>query len=223
LIHAIRCGKKDSAIVLLGAFSRWINYLDDTDLKKPETQKYLRSLRAGLYYAINEGLARSQSDLIASFMQTLIMSEGNRWIHAHVSEVGIALNAGAEGKAPQVADTSVRKFATRELGKAGMIASFEDYVANAAIDLVLMAAWRNVQHYVDGADPIPIYYFARDDRVYKDFVDKVDKHRSWIQKKCPRRLKRQVKVLEERLEMRTVNLRRKLELLAVDLEKAENN
>lgn len=76
--------------------------------------------------AINEGLAKSQSDLIASFLQTLIMSEGDKWVFAQVSTVSRALNSGSESKPVQVAGEAVRKFVTRELGKAGLIASLED-------------------------------------------------------------------------------------------------
>jgi len=45
LVHAIRTGNKDVAIVLLGAFSRWINYLEDADIRKAQTQSYLKTLR----------------------------------------------------------------------------------------------------------------------------------------------------------------------------------
>ena len=45
LVHAIRTGNKDVAIVLLGAFSRWVNYLDDVDVQKPQTQTHLKALR----------------------------------------------------------------------------------------------------------------------------------------------------------------------------------
>lgn len=45
LVHAIRTGNKDVAIVLLGAFSRWVNYLEDSELEKPQTRSYLKALR----------------------------------------------------------------------------------------------------------------------------------------------------------------------------------
>ena len=76
--------------------------------------------------AINQGLAKNQPDLIASFMQTLIMSEGDKWVWAQVANVALELNAGAEGKPVAWAGAAVRKFATRELGKADFIASLED-------------------------------------------------------------------------------------------------
>lgn len=59
-------------------------------------------------------------------MQTLIMSEGDKWVFSQASTVARALNAGSEGRPVQVAGEAVRKFATKELGKADLIASFED-------------------------------------------------------------------------------------------------
>ena len=76
--------------------------------------------------AINEGLSMSQSDLIASFLQTLIMSEGDIWICTQVGTVSLALNLRHEDKPVQVAGQAVRKFATKELGKAELIPSVED-------------------------------------------------------------------------------------------------
>ena len=49
-MHAIRTGNKDVAIVLLGAFSRWVNYLEDADIRKPQTQTYLKALRASTIF-----------------------------------------------------------------------------------------------------------------------------------------------------------------------------
>jgi hypothetical protein len=100
--------------------------LEDSDIRKAETQSQLKVLRTGLKLAINQGLANSQPDLIASFMQTLIMSEGDQWVWAQVSMVARELNAGAEGRPVESAGTAVRRFTTRELGKAGLIASLED-------------------------------------------------------------------------------------------------
>ncbi len=59
-------------------------------------------------------------------MQTLVMSEGDKWVIAQASTVARALNSGNEGKPVQVAGEAVRKFTTKELGKAGLIASLED-------------------------------------------------------------------------------------------------
>ncbi|KAF5321593.1 hypothetical protein D9619_000465 [Psilocybe cf. subviscida] len=200
LVHAIRTGNKDVAIVLLGAFSRWVNYLEDSEFQKPQTRTYLKALRVGLKLAINEGLASSQIELIASFMQTLIMSEGDKWVVAQVYEISRALSMGSDGKPVATAGASVRRFATRELGKADLIASLEDY------DLLMMGAWANVLNTISG-DPLPSYYFARDDRVYKAFTDRLDTHKSQIQRSCGRRLRWQLQVLREVLDGRALTFR----------------
>ncbi|GAW07654.1 hypothetical protein LENED_009662 [Lentinula edodes] len=112
-------------------------------------------------------------------MQTLIMSEGDKWIHAQTSNVVIALRAGTAGEPVKTADAAVRKFATKELGKAELIASLEDYIANAVIDLLLLAAWTLALETING-DPIPISYFARDDRMYKALVERLEKNEKVI-------------------------------------------
>ena len=81
---------------------------------------------ANLKVAIDYGLQRSQSDLMASFMQTLVMSEGDKWVTGQAHTVALALRSGTDGKPVQTAATAVRKFATKELGKAELIASLED-------------------------------------------------------------------------------------------------
>ena len=54
------------------------------------------------------------------------MSEGDRWVTAQASAVALALHAGTAGKPVAAAQAAVRKFATKELGKAGLIATLED-------------------------------------------------------------------------------------------------
>ncbi|KAL0570756.1 hypothetical protein V5O48_011199 [Marasmius crinis-equi] len=128
LLHAMRIGNshREVAIVLLGAFSRFINHLDESDLQQPKTKTLLKALRTNLKLAIDFGLSKSQSDLTASFMQTLIMSEGDKWVANRISDIMLALRAGTAGEPVQAAETAVRKFATRELGKAELIATLED-------------------------------------------------------------------------------------------------
>lgn len=86
------------------------------------------SLHTGtnLKLAIDYGLQQSQSDLVASFLQTLIMSEGDKWVVAQASNIGLALRAGTAGKPVETAGSAVRSFATKELGKASVIAALED-------------------------------------------------------------------------------------------------
>ena len=79
-----------------------------------------------LKLAIDYGLQKSQSDLIPSFLQTLIMSEGDKWVSAQVVTVSGFLREGNTARPVQQAQLTVRKFATRQLGKADAIAALED-------------------------------------------------------------------------------------------------
>ena len=47
LLHAMRVGAshRDVAIILLGAFSRWVNHLEDEEVTKPKTKALLKALR----------------------------------------------------------------------------------------------------------------------------------------------------------------------------------
>ncbi|KAK7470743.1 hypothetical protein VKT23_002163 [Stygiomarasmius scandens] len=222
LLHAMRIGKShnDVAIILLGAFSRYINHLTDEDLKKPGTRTLLKALRANLKVAIDYGLAKSQEHLIASFMQTLIMSEGDKWIIGQINNIGLALRAGTAGEPVKTASAAVRKFATRELGKADLIASLEDYVANATADLLILGAWSLALETIQ-AEAIPLSYFARDDRVQKAFVERLDKHEAVIHTALSRRLKWQFRVLRTVLEGRNTSYRTKIDTLAEELDQGD--
>jgi hypothetical protein len=79
-----------------------------------------------LKVAIDYGLQSSQSDLLASFLQTLVMSEGDIWILEQVKLVGKALRRGPSARPVEVSRTSVKRVATHALGKAPLIADLED-------------------------------------------------------------------------------------------------
>ena len=51
------------------------------------------------------------------------------------------------------------------------------------------------------------YYFARDDRVYKNFIDRIDRHRAEIKHSCTRQLQWQLQVLKNGLEGRSLTFR----------------
>ncbi|KAI0676826.1 hypothetical protein C8Q78DRAFT_1086682 [Trametes maxima] len=220
LIHAMRIEHTDMAIILLGAFSRYINNLPDEDLEKAETKKLLKMLRINLKTAIDFGLQKQQKDLMASFLQTLIMSEGDSWIALQTADIAVALRQGTEGKPVHNAQAAVRSFATKSLGQADFIASLEDYIANATADLLMMGAWSLVLQVIQG-EPLPNYYFARDDRVYRAFVERLDKHKDAIQLKVGRRLRWQLRVLRTQLEGRNRTFRSKVESLAKELDEGE--
>ena len=79
-----------------------------------------------LKLAIDYGLQTSQSDLIASFLQTLIMSEGDQWVLAQIASISGALREGTAGRPVEQAGKTDRKFATKQHGKAESIAALED-------------------------------------------------------------------------------------------------
>jgi hypothetical protein len=54
------------------------------------------------------------------------MSEGDKWVVAQASNIGLALRAGTAGKPVETAGSAVWSFATKELGKASVIAALED-------------------------------------------------------------------------------------------------
>jgi len=211
---------RDVAIVLLGAFSRYVNYLTDEEIGMPQTKIMLKALRTNLKLAIDYGLQQSQSDLVPSFLQALVMSEGDKWVSTQASNIGLALRAGTAGKPVQAAGSAVRSFATKELGKAAAIAALEDYVANATADLLMLGAWSSAMGLIH-SQPIPTYYFARDDRVYKAFVERLELHKGAIQLKLNRRLRWQLRVIAKVLEGRYTTYRSKVELLAGQLDEGE--
>jgi len=219
LIHAMRIGRShhDVAITLLGAFSRYINHLEEVDFAKKETRSLLVSLRGNLKVAIDYGLQSSQSDLLASFLQTLVMSEGDTWIREQVKLVGTALRRGPSAHPVEVARSSVKRVATRALGRAPLIADLEDYISNATVDLLMMAAWSLALESFSG-EHLPPYYFARDDRVYRVFTERLDKHRDNIDRRLSGRLKSQIASLRSILQGRARSWHGKVELLESELD-----
>jgi len=219
LVHCMRIGKshQDIAIILLGAFSRWINNLTDEDMRSPKTKVLLRALRTNLKVAIDFGLQSSQNDLIASFMQTLVMSEGDQWVLEQVQAIAFALREGTDGKPVKTAEHAVRRFATKELGKTNHILALEDYVANATADLVMCAAWHCALDAIPG-EPIPTWYFARDDRVHKTLLANLDQHATSINRSAGRRLRWQFRVIRAVMEGNSRTYRQKVEILAEELD-----
>ncbi|KAH9038829.1 hypothetical protein EDB84DRAFT_1587807 [Lactarius hengduanensis] len=209
LIHAMRIGRShhDVAITLIGAFSRYINHLEEVDFAKRETRSLLVSLRGSLKVAIDYGLQSSQSDLLASFLQTLVMSEGDTWIREQVKLVGTALRRGPSARPVEVAQSSVKRVATRALGRAPLIADLEDYISNATVDLLMMASWNLALESFSG-EHIPPYYFARDDRVYRVFTERLDNGR----------LKSQFSSLRSILQGRARSWHGKVELLELEFD-----
>lgn len=58
-----------------------------------------------------------QRDLIASFLQTLVMSEGDQWVKNTVAAVAYALRDSINGRPIETAETAIRGYAKVNLGK----------------------------------------------------------------------------------------------------------
>ena len=69
------------------------------------------------------------------------MSEGDAWLHKAVYEISLLVR-DPNSSPVKAAETMVRQFCTKELrGVQGGVSGVEEYIANAALDLVIMAAW----------------------------------------------------------------------------------
>ncbi|KAG6825389.1 hypothetical protein H0H92_003856 [Tricholoma furcatifolium] len=133
LLYAMQYGKPCEEVILflVGAISQWINRLNDADFSKPVTMKMLKLARANLKFAIDEGLAKLQTGLIASFLQTLVMCEGDRWIRDQIMTISFALKGKGAENPVEVAGSVVRRFCTTNLQNADLIADVEDYTSMA--------------------------------------------------------------------------------------------
>lgn len=72
------------------------------------------------------------------------MSEGDSFLHKAIYDLTLLLRSSPLRTSRPVAhaEEMVRRFCTKELrGVAGGIGEVEEYVANAALDLVIMAVW----------------------------------------------------------------------------------
>ncbi|KIK30599.1 hypothetical protein PISMIDRAFT_20766 [Pisolithus microcarpus 441] len=213
LLHAMRIGQshRDVAILLLGAFSRWINHLEDSEMQLPKTRIILKALRINLKLAIDYGLYKSQSDLIASFLQTLVMSEGDKWVRAQIHTVSIALRSGSAGKPVSTAEAAVRKFATRELSRADAIAALEDYIANATVDLLLLSTWSMALDSITG-EPIPVADSSTISREMTEFSERSQIAWSYTRTRY---------IVTQVLDDRHVTYRAKVEVLTSELDESD--
>jgi hypothetical protein len=103
----------------------------------------------------------------------LIMSEGDSWIHKTAHDLGLLMR-DPDGRPVAEAEALVRRFATRELRSVpGGVADVEEYVWNATLDLVIMAAWGVAAGQID-AEPLPTYTFARDLRTFGELKEAME-------------------------------------------------
>jgi hypothetical protein len=128
LVYAMRCGEKwgETVIVLVGALSRWVNHLEDAAELTQEEKGVLKALRINLKAGIDFGLQSHQTTLISSYLQVLIMSDGDQFIHKAAGDLTLAWRQGPPSKPVALAGQLVRKFMTKELQNAEGIAAVED-------------------------------------------------------------------------------------------------
>ncbi|CAK9786642.1 uncharacterized protein COLE_02484 [Cutaneotrichosporon oleaginosum] len=176
VVYAARIGPshRDVLILIVGAFSRFVNQLDEEDFQKKEVQNTLKMLRANLKLAIDNALLpQNQPHLLSSYLQVLIMSEGDSWIHKTAHDLGLLMR-DPDGRPVAEAEALVRRFATRELRSVpGGVADVEEYVWNATLDLVIMAAWGVAAKQIDAED-LPTYTFARDLRTLNELAQAME-------------------------------------------------
>ncbi|PWZ02574.1 hypothetical protein BCV70DRAFT_209186 [Testicularia cyperi] len=216
--YAISLGKgwEGISIVLIGALSKFVNTLPDDDdeyeisapgaaapgtvsnnkTKKPKklqldprTMQRLRKIRVNLKLAIDHSLFQEQNNLLASYLQVLVMSEGSPFLLNAVETIQHCLTSKLGDPVTQ-ARSQVLQFVTDSLKhKHDRIAAVKDYISNAQGDLLLMALWNTVRlpksaleqqtdpssEVQDLANPLPLYFFARDDRVTSHFIERVER------------------------------------------------
>ncbi|KAI5481734.1 hypothetical protein MNV49_000011 [Pseudohyphozyma bogoriensis] len=201
LVHAMRHGQshREVAILLTGAISKQVNTLTDEDLHNlsPHLKSLLRAIRANLKLAISYGIASSQTDLLASYLQVIIMSEGDKLIAESAQKVALALRTGPQGRPVGAARELLEKWVSKEL-KEQEVAAVGEYLNNATGDLVLMGLWFVATDEIPG-EAIPTYYFARDDRITAA-------------------LKERIESSIEIMEKRSINGRQKVDLLRAALD-----
>ncbi|WWC65443.1 uncharacterized protein I303_108061 [Kwoniella dejecticola CBS 10117] len=225
ILYATRLGNQwgDVVILLVGALSRYVNHLDPEDFEKKETLRTFKALRANLKLAIDHTLLHlppgHSTNLLSSYLQVLIMSEGDSFLLKSIYEVSLTLRtkvnsvtipapvAGedqsrseSQSKAMPVKQSEdiIRKFCTKELrGVKGGVGDVEEYIANAALDLVIMSSWSLAAGQMGGGvENLPTHTFARDLRTHSLFVEAYESNISSIAKLNPR-LKRILDILKD--------------------------
>lgn len=163
IVHCLRLGKshQDITILVTGALSRFVNNIpSDAPIDKP-TRLLLHKVRSNLKIAINESLQSNQTDLVSSYLQVILMTEGDKWLLNQTQLTALALRQGKAGKPVHSAHEAVRRFATTELKSRDKLAAVEEFTANASIDLVLLGLWAIVAEVI-GDQGLPLYQFARE-------------------------------------------------------------
>ncbi|GAA6024939.1 hypothetical protein JCM11491_000963 [Sporobolomyces phaffii] len=224
IVYAMRLGKthQDIAILLVGAMSRKVNDVTDDQLAMmdPATKSTLRALRASLKIAISHSLASLDTSLIASFLQVVIMSEGSRWLVASAHTLALAFRTGSQARPVATAQDMMLKWVSRELQRA-QVSAVGDYTANGVGDLCLLGLWDVVvdQLGAASAEPLPLYYFGRDDRMLKAVEERIRSANARGQySRVGKLIRNQLDVALDVLGQRRLNGRERIEKLALALD-----
>nr|XP_018259980.1 uncharacterized protein I303_08052 [Kwoniella dejecticola CBS 10117]OBR82138.1 hypothetical protein I303_08052 [Kwoniella dejecticola CBS 10117] len=206
ILYATRLGNQwgDVVILLVGALSRYVNHLDPEDFEKKETLRTFKALREYLLkLAIDHTLLHlppgHSTNLLSSYLQVLIMSEGDSFLLKSIYEVSLTLRTKVNSAMPvKQSEDIIRKFCTKELrGVKGGVGDVEEYIANAALDLVIMSSWSLAAGQMGGGvENLPTHTFARDLRTHSLFVEAYESNISSIAKLNPR-LKRILDILKD--------------------------
>ena len=124
---------------------------DQTYAWSPRFVCSLANTNAQLKLAIDHALLPSASapHLLSSYLQVLIMSEGDIFLHRTINDLTLLLR-DPQSKPVEAAEKTVRSFCTKELrGVQGGVGDVEEYIANATLDLCIMSAWSLAASQVD--------------------------------------------------------------------------
>ncbi|GAA5925525.1 uncharacterized protein JCM15063_005049 [Sporobolomyces koalae] len=222
IVYAMRLGAthQDMAILLIGAMSRKVNDVTDDELAmmQPATKATLRSLRASLKIAITTSLASTDTSLIASFLQTVVMSEGSRWLLSSTQTLSLAFRTGPSSKPIASAESIMSKWCSREL-KEAQVSAVSEYLANGTWDLCLLAMWSVASDQVRDVEPLPLYFFGRDDRMLKAVEERISVLKQkghW--NRVSKTLRGQLDTTIEILSHRQVNPRERVHQLKLSLD-----
>lgn len=223
IVYAMRLGKthQDIAILLVGAMSRKVNDVTDDELEmmNPYTKSSLRALRASLKIAITASLASTDTSLISSFLQVVVMSEGSRWLLASSQTLSLAFRTGPSARPIETAEKIMLKWVSREL-KEAQVSAVGEYTANGIWDMCLLGMWSVVTDQLGSrVEPLPLFFFGRDDRMLKAVEERIALLRQkGAYTKLSKTIRAQLELATEILSHRQVNGRERVEKLKAALD-----
>lgn len=95
------------------------------------------------------------------------MSEGSRWLLSCSQTLSLAFRTGPTARPIATAEKSMLSWVSREL-KAAQVSAVGDYTSNGTWDLCLLGMWSVVTDQMGSkVEPLPLYFFGRDDRMLK--------------------------------------------------------